>query len=88
VGGNIAGTYLHGFVDSDSCREALTAALCEQKGIPALGTRTFDFKHYKQEQFDKLATAVREHLDMSFIYNVLEGRCPRKTLNKFSGQGE
>jgi adenosylcobyric acid synthase len=74
VSGNIAGTYLHGFFDSDSCREALTAALCEQKGIPAPSTRTFDFKRYKQEQFDKLAAAVREHLDMSFIYGVLEGK--------------
>jgi adenosylcobyric acid synthase len=70
--GNIAGTYLHGFFDSDTCRDALTAALCERKGIPAPCARAFDFASYKQEQFDKLAAALREHLDMAFIYRVLE----------------
>ncbi|MDR1246528.1 MAG: cobyric acid synthase CobQ, partial [Clostridiales Family XIII bacterium] len=74
AGGNIAGTYLHGFFDSYTCRDALIAALCERKGIAAPGARSFDFASYKQEQFDALAAAVREHLDMSFIYRVLERR--------------
>lgn len=74
VNGNIAGTYMHGFFDSGACREALIAALCEKKGIPLPGVRAFDFALYKQEQFDKLAAAVRKHLDMPFIYRVLEGK--------------
>jgi adenosylcobyric acid synthase len=72
--GNAAGTYLHGFFDSHSCRDALIAALCERKGIPAPRARAFDFAAYKQEQFDKLAAAIREHLDRAFIYRVLEGK--------------
>jgi adenosylcobyric acid synthase len=70
--GNAAGTYLHGFFDSDSCRNALAAALCKRKGISLPDEPDFNFAAYKREQLDKLADAAREHLDMSFIYRVLE----------------
>ena len=70
--GNVAGTYLHGFFDSAPCRDAVITALCEQKKIPLPCLHSFDFALYKQEQFDKLADALREHLDMPFIYRVLE----------------
>ncbi|MDR3170127.1 MAG: cobyric acid synthase [Treponema sp.] len=69
---NIYGTYLHGIFDSAACRAALCAALCQQKGIPPLEEYFFDLKKYKEEQFDKLAAAVREHLDMRLIYTILE----------------
>jgi adenosylcobyric acid synthase len=72
VSGNVAGTYMHGFFDSDQCRDALIAALCKQKGISV--PLAFDFALHKQEQFNKLAAALREHLDMPFIYRVLEGK--------------
>jgi adenosylcobyric acid synthase len=68
--GNVAGTYLHGFFDSADCRAALIKALSAQKGVSA-PTGTFDFKAYKEGQYNKLATAVRENLDMKFIYKIL-----------------
>jgi adenosylcobyric acid synthase len=69
--GNIAGTYLHGFFDSTDCRVALIRALCAMKGI-SVPDGSFNFAAYKNEQFNKLADAVRENLDMDFIYKVLD----------------
>ena len=38
------------------------------------GTGRTDTASYRQEQYDILATAVRKHLDIPFIYGVLEGK--------------
>jgi adenosylcobyric acid synthase len=70
--GNIYGTYLHGIFDNAAFRAAFCAALCEKKGIPPLGDHFFDLKQYKEEQFDKLAAAIRANFNMPFIYSVLE----------------
>jgi adenosylcobyric acid synthase len=70
--GSIYGTYLHGIFDNAGFRAAFCAALCEKKGVPPLGGHFFDLKQYKEEQFDKLALAIRQNLDMPFIYRVLE----------------
>lgn len=68
---NIYGTYLHGFFDSTSCREVLLNALCQRKGV-SLTSSAFDLKAYKESQYDALAQALREHLDMGLIYRILE----------------
>jgi adenosylcobyric acid synthase len=73
VADNVAGTYLHGFFDAASCRAALLDLLCERKGIAPLEGRAFDFAAYKSSQYDKLADAVRGHVDMEFVYRVVEG---------------
>lgn len=68
---NVYGTYLHGFFDSAPCRVALLSALCDKKGV-TLETSVFDLRAYKESQYDLLASAVREHLDMKLIYRILE----------------
>jgi adenosylcobyric acid synthase len=72
---SVYGTYLHGFFDSAPCRDALIRFLRDRRGGPPLTrgeTNSFDLKQYKEEQFDKLAAAMREELDMKFIYKILE----------------
>jgi adenosylcobyric acid synthase len=69
--GNVAGSYLHGFFDSADCRTALIKALCARKGI-SVPDNAFDFAAYREEQYNKLALAIRENLDMDFIYKLLE----------------
>ena len=69
--GSVYGTYLHGFFDSTPCREALLNALCKKKGV-SLESNAFDLKAYRESQYDTLAQAVREHLDMKLIYRILE----------------
>jgi adenosylcobyric acid synthase len=69
---NIFGTYLHGIFDSAEFRAGLFAALCAKKDIPPLSEYFFDLRQYKEEQFDILEAAVRRHLDLPFIYRILE----------------
>lgn len=69
--GNVYGSYLHGFFDSVSCREALLQALAVQKGV-SLDTPALDLHSYKQAQYDRLAASVRAHLDMGLIHQILE----------------
>jgi len=68
---NIYGTYLHGFFDSVECRGAVLGALAEKKGV-SLGKAVGDWADYKNKQYDLLAQAVREHLDLPLIYRILE----------------
>jgi len=68
----VYGTYLHGFFDSAPCRDALIKFLRDRKGMAGGEIHSIDIKQYKEEQFDKLASAIRKELDMKFIYKILE----------------
>ena len=70
--GNVLGSYLHGFFDSAQCRKAILAVLCRQKGIDPAELAVFDYKAYKEKQFDILADGIRSSLDMDMIYRILE----------------
>ncbi|MEG1772982.1 MAG: cobyric acid synthase [Clostridia bacterium] len=69
---NIFGTYLHGFFDTAECRAALLSSLCARKGIDKAEFSAFDYKAYKELQYNTLADAIRENLDMRLIYRILE----------------
>jgi adenosylcobyric acid synthase len=67
--GRIAGTYLHGLFENDSLRHALLANLAARKGTDYAPARArFD----REAQYDRLAAAVREHLDMARLYRIVE----------------
>ncbi len=68
--GNVYGSYIHGFFDDTA--EIIVAALYREKGLTyALDTR-IDRHSYKETQYDKLAAAVRESIDMRRIYEIIE----------------
>lgn len=67
--GDIYGCYLHGFFDSEACREAVLHALAERKGVP-LEVRPFDWKTYKEQQYDLLADALEKSLDLPLIGRI------------------
>ena len=69
--GNVYGSYLHGFFDSEGCREAILGALAAQKGV-SLQAEPFDLKAYKERQYTLLAKRVRENIDMNMIYSILD----------------
>lgn len=69
--GNVYGSYLHGFFDTEACRQAVLGALAAQKGV-SLTADVPDRRAYKESQYDLLAKAVRENLDMQRIYRILE----------------
>jgi len=69
--GNVYGSYLHGFFDTEACRSAVLGALAARKGVSLTG-EAFDLKAYKEQQYDLLAKGVRENLDLALIYRILE----------------
>ena len=58
------GTYIHGFLDN----AAVIEYLLKDKGhdVP-----TIDYADFKQQQYDKLAEHVRQHVDMDKLYQIL-----------------
>jgi adenosylcobyric acid synthase len=72
VSGHVWGSYLHGFFDTESCRRAVLNMLCHRKGLDESELTTFDYKAYKERQYDLLADAVRANLNMDLIYRILE----------------
>lgn len=70
--GTVYGTYLHGIFDSDPFRRQFLQALYQKKGIPAEPSGQLSWQAYREQAYDKLADAVRQSLDMSFIYQILE----------------
>ena len=70
---NACGTYLHGIFDAPDAARRLAQALADRKGVTLSG-EMLDTAAYKEQQYDKLADAVRKSLDMERIYRVMEGR--------------
>ena len=70
--GNVYGSYLHGIFDTKECATALASALFEAKGLDAGNVQAVDMKAYKEEQYDKLAQAMRDNMDMDLVYRIIE----------------
>ena len=75
--GNVLGTYLHGLFDDGTLADALVRRARVQKGLPAEETSAEEARvnmaAYREAQFDILAKAVRESLDMDRVYRILRG---------------
>ena len=60
------GTYMHGILDNGEFIEWLIAPYadkCEKSG--------FDYDEFKQQQYNRLADVIREHVDMEKLYKIL-----------------
>lgn len=69
--GNVYGTYIHGVFDAPGVADAVLAALCEKKGADVSKLGIFEAEAYRERQYDLLADAVRENLDMELVYRIL-----------------
>ena len=65
----VIGTVPYICVDIEE-EDSLSQSSCSQKEKPTQKA-DFDFEAYKNEQYNKLADAIRENIDMGFIYEVL-----------------
>ena len=72
VTGNVFGCYIHGFFDTVGARRVFLEMICRRKGISPGALSVLDYSEYKQKQFDILADAVRQNLDMDLIYRILD----------------
>ncbi len=60
------GTYMHGILDNGAFIDWLLApyaAKCE--------AQEFDYAAFKEEQYNKLAAAIRENVDMDLLYKIM-----------------
>ncbi|MBQ6117020.1 MAG: cobyric acid synthase [Oscillospiraceae bacterium] len=69
--GHIYGSYVHGIFDAPGVADAVLSALCRRKGVDYASLDAVDMAAYRERQYDKLADAVREGLDMDLIYRIL-----------------
>lgn len=68
---NGAGTYVHGIFDEPEFCRAFIKMLCGRKGISVSEVKARSYAEYKESQYDILADAVRAHLDMDKIYEII-----------------
>ena len=72
VCGHVFGTYLHGLFDSGRLTEKLARCLAARKGITVPDVHIETRAAYRDRQYDLLADAVRESLDIPRIYEIME----------------
>ena len=69
---NVYGTYIHGVFDREEVAKAVIRGLGRQKGVDTEHITGIDFQTFKESQYDILADALRKHMDMKKIYEILE----------------
>ena len=67
---HVFGTYCHGIFDNDHLRRSVINALRKRKGLLPLDVK-FQYREYKEAEFDRLAAIVRKHFDMKKFYEIL-----------------
>jgi len=68
------GTYIHGILDNQTVIDYLVAPYSGK-----LTDKPFDYKAFKEEQYDKLADHVRKHVNMELVYKIITPSQPPPT---------
>lgn len=61
------GTYVHGILDNAEIIDYLLEPFVDIKATQ----QSFNYQSFKEEQYDKLAAHVRDHVDMTLIYTMI-----------------
>lgn len=64
------GTYLHGILDNSDFIDFLLSPFADR-----IKVKHFDAQAFKEEQYDRLAALLREHIDMDYVYDLIYRRC-------------
>lgn len=62
------GTYIHGILDNQAVIDYLLAPYADK-----LSDTPFDYKTFKEEQYNKLADHVRSHVNIDLVYKIMSG---------------
>ncbi|MDP4239401.1 MAG: cobyric acid synthase [Bacteroidota bacterium] len=68
IKGHCLGTYIHGILDNAEIVDYLIQPYL--KGCKP-GETSFDYFQFKEEQYDKLAAHVRNHVNMELVYSMI-----------------
>jgi len=72
-GGQTMGTYVHGLFDADDFRQAFVATLLGTRGVATEEPPRWSFQDFQEAQLDRLAAALRRHLDLARIWEMIRG---------------
>jgi adenosylcobyric acid synthase len=71
IRGRVLGTYLHGIFEETDFARNMIELLCSDRQIDGDDLTVPSYREYKEAQYDLLADAVRKHLDMDRIYDII-----------------
>lgn len=68
----VYGSYVHGIFDDGDIAVRIVQALADKKRVSWKPEAGGDYHAFKEQQYDKLAQGLREHLDMEYVYSILQ----------------
>ena len=66
------GTYIHGILDNTPFFDYLLRPYADR----LVSTEPFDYQAYKEQQYDRLADLVRQHVDIPAVYRIQSKKNP------------
>ncbi len=70
--GTVFGTYLHGIFDNFAWTEKLLNGLRRRRGLPEMKSDLpLSYRDFKEGEYTRLASVVRESLDLDLIYDTI-----------------
>lgn len=69
--GKVFGTYLHGIFENDELRRSVINYLRKEKGLTET-ENDFSYEKVKELEYDKLASVVKENINLNAIKKILE----------------
>lgn len=61
------GTYIHGIFDN----QVVVKSILNENGFNGINTN-FDYKVFKEEQYNKLADLIRQNINLEYIYSTMQ----------------
>ena len=71
--GNVLGTYLHGIFDTGAFWRAMVNRARRQRGLEENRGEVLTMAQFRDREFDRLASIVRQNLDMDSVYKIIRG---------------
>ena len=71
--GNVFGTYIHGIFDDIDFTRTYLNLIRAEKGFDKLESEVKSLEEFKDNEYNKLADLIREHIDMDKVYEILKG---------------
>lgn len=68
----VYGSYVHGIFDEGDIAVRMVQVLAVKKGVSWKPEAGGDYHAFKEQQYDRLAQGLREHLDMEYVYSILQ----------------
>ncbi len=71
--GNVLGSYLHGIFDTGAFWQAVINHVRTERGMECDTSTPITMAEFREREFDRLASMVRQNLDMEAVYRIIRG---------------